>query len=157
MKHTLVLTTVAALALVGSGAAAPPVSSVVTVQKDVAGVEHETNPCTGGPTVVHSVGRFTFKLTVFADGTMQVHFDMHGTLDVDSVDPADEDFTGHWTESSTFRGTNGSATQTFTFSPHLDGTDGSRIREHYDAHMTVTEAGDVTVDLFHAVEHVDCA
>jgi hypothetical protein len=157
MKRTLyVLTAIAALAFASAAGAEPPVVNVVNVQKDVTDVQQETNPCTGNPTLVTSVGRFTSRITVFADGTMRVLFTMHGDLAVDSIDPAEADYTGSWTESSSFNGTNGSATSSFTFTPHLNGTDGSKLRYHYTGHMTVTANGDVSVDLFHTVANTDC-
>jgi len=158
MKRTLVvLAAIAALALAGSSAAAPPVVNVVNVQKDVTDTQPDVNPCTGNPASTSSVGRLTVKITKLADGTIHVLFTMHGDLSVDSVDPAEADYTGYWTESNTFNGANGSATGSFTFTPHVDGTDGSRLRYHYNGHMTVTANGDVTVELDRAVQHVDCA
>lgn len=152
----VVLIALAALALASMATAAPPVVNDVTVTKDVTDVQPDTNPCNGNPTVVTGVSRSTFRIVAFADGTIHVMFTAHGVLSVHSLVPTDPDYTGSWTESSEFNGTNGSATSTFTFTPHLNGTDGSKLFFHYTGHMTVTANGDVTVDFVRAVSNNGC-
>jgi hypothetical protein len=153
---TVVASTCVALALASTSSATPPVLKVIDVDKNVADVQDDVNPCTGNPAVNSSVGRFTFHIVVVADGTMRVMLTTHGDLLIDSLDPAEADFTGHWTDASTFNGTNGSAVGTFAFTPVLKGTDGSHVMSHFMGHTTVTANGDVTVDLSRAVSHDKC-
>jgi hypothetical protein len=146
----------AALAFASVSAAAQPVLKVIDVDKDVTDVQDDVNPCTGSPAVNTSVGRFTFHVLVFADGTLHVMMTTHGDLLIDSLDPAEADFTGHWTDAMTFDGTNGSAVGTFAFTPVVKGTDGSHAVSHFMGHTTVNANGDVAVDLARAGGRSDC-
>ena len=69
----------------------------------------------------------------------------HTDFLVDTIDPAEVDYSGHETDTFDFEGTNGAATTAMTFTPVLTGTDGTHLVGHEVGHFTVTAGGEVTV------------
>jgi hypothetical protein len=136
----------AMLAVAGTATADTPIVDQTIVFKNGGGSQPDTNPCTGSPAIDYDlVGRGTIHLTVFADGTMHVIMSFHTDFLVDTIDPAEVDYSGHETDTFDFNGTNGAATTTGTFTPVTTGTDGTHLVGHAIAHITVTANGDVTV------------
>ncbi len=136
------------LALASTAAADAPIIDETTVLKRTGpgGSQPDTNPCTGSPAIDYDgAGRGTFHRTVFADGTMHVVASIHTDFLIDTIDPAEVDYSGHETDTFSFNGTNGAATTAWTFTPLLTGTDGTHLVAHLVGHITVTAGGDVTV------------
>ena len=134
------------LAIAGTATADTPIVDRTIVFKNGGGSQPDTNPCTGSPAIDYDlVGRGTIHLTEFADGTMHVDMSFHTDFFVDTIDPAEVDYSGHETDTFSFQGTNGAATTANTFTPVTTGTDGSHLVGHEVGHFTVTAAGNVTV------------
>lgn len=127
-------------------ASGPPVIVDTTVTRNNTSTSPDTSPCTGVPAINTGTGQQTFHITEFADGTMHVVFAIHSDFTVDAIDPAEEDFSGHEADHSSFEGTNGAASTTVTFTPVSVGTFGTRLVGHDVAHVTVTAQGDVAVN-----------
>jgi len=134
------------LALASTAGAEPPIVNDTIVFKGSSGSQPDTNPCTGSPAIDYDLaGRGTIHTTEFADGTVHVSMDFHTTFLIDTIDPAEVDYSGHETDTLNFEGTGGIAAITSTFTPVLTGTDGTRLVAHLVAHTTVTADGDVKV------------
>lgn len=150
MRRFVILVALAgALAVVTStttaSAGSSPIVNDTFVSKTLSGVDPDVNPCTGSPAINYSVGRATFHIVAFEDGTVHVVLAIHSDFLVDTIDPAGVDFSGHETDTLSLDGTNGAATTTVTFTPVLTGTDGTRIVGHETGHFTANANGDVTV------------
>ena len=131
-------------------AAEPPIVDKTIVFKGNSGSQPDTNPCTGSPAIDYALaGRGTIHLTVFADGTIHVSMAFHTDFLVDTIDPAEVDYSGHESDTFNFEGTNGAATTAVTFTPVTTGTDGTHLVGHETGHFTVTATGDVTVSFDH--------
>lgn len=136
----------AMLAAAGTAAADPPIVDRTIVFKNGPGSQPDTNPCTGSPAIDHNLaGRGTVHVTEFADGTTYVSMSFHTDFLIDTIDPAEVDYSGHETDTFDFAGTNGAATTAVTFTPLLTGTDGTHLVAHEVGHFTVTANGDVSV------------
>jgi hypothetical protein len=134
------------LALASTATAEIPIVNDTIVFKAGPGSQPDTNPCTGSPAIDYNLeGRGTIHRTVFADGTIHVLMSFHTDFLVDTIDPAEVDYSGHETDTFSFQGTNGAATTANTFTPVTTGTDGSHLVGHEVGHFTVTAAGNVTV------------
>jgi len=134
------------LALASTAPAEIPIVNDTIVFKAGPGSQPDTNPCTGSPAIDYNLeGRGTIHRTVFADGTIHVLMSFHTDFLVDTIDPAEVDYSGHETDTFSFQGTNGAATTAVTFTPVTTGTDGSHLVGHEVGHFTVTAAGNVTV------------
>jgi hypothetical protein len=134
------------LAVAGAATADPPIVDSTTVFKNGGSSQPDTNPCTGSPAIDYNLaGRGTVHVTEFADGTTHVTMSFHTGFLIDTIDPAEVDFSGHETDTFTFEGANGAATTAVTFTPVLTGTDGTHLVAHEVGHLTVTANGDVTV------------
>lgn len=137
---------IATLAVAGTATADPPTVNSTTVFKNGGSSQPDTNPCTGSPAIDYNLaGRGTVHLVVFADGTTHVNMSFHTDFLIDTIDPAEVDYSGHETDTFAFEGTNGAATTAVTFTPVLTGTDGTHLVAHEVGHFTVTANGDVTV------------
>src|SRR5262245_55276092 len=151
MRVRYVFTATAAALLVGlvfgqaAGAGGPPVVNETTVLKDLTNTGPDNSPCTGAPAINGSIGKLTLHETEFADGTVHMVAAIHSDFVVDAIDPAEEDFSGHESDTSSFQGTNGAVIMTLTFTPVSVGTFGTRLVGHDVAHVTVTAQGDVSV------------
>ena len=133
------------LALAGTATADTPIVNTI-VFKNGPGSQPDTNPCTGSPAIDYNIaGRGTIHRTVFADGTIHVDMSFHTDFLVDTIDPAEVDYSGHETDTFSFQGTNGAATTAVTFTPVTTGTDGTHLVGHEVGHFTVTATGEVTV------------
>jgi hypothetical protein len=134
------------LAVAGAATAEPPIVDSTTVFKNGGGSQPDTNPCTGSPAIDYNLaGRGTVHVSEFADGTTHVSMSFHTDFLIDTIDPAEVDYSGHETDTFAFEGTNGAATTAVTFTPVLTGTDGTHLVAHEVGHFTVTANGDVTV------------
>jgi hypothetical protein len=140
---------VAAAAVLGVAGPASAGGSPYTdteVQHRVTFVDSDVNPCTGEPGVVTTVVNAVFHVTVFPDGRYHITGTATGTFQFDTTDPAAPDYSGRFTqwfgENSNSNASNG----TFTFSVRGTGTDGSRIRFHETAHVSIV-GGALIVEL----------
>jgi hypothetical protein len=142
----VLVASVAMLAIASTATADTPIVDKTIVFKNGGGSQPDTNPCTGSPAIDYDIaGRGTIHLTVFANGTIHVDMSFHTDFLVDTIDPAEVDYSGHETDTFSFQGTNGAATTAVTFTPVTTGTDGSHLVAHEVGHFTVTAAGNVTV------------
>jgi len=134
------------LALAGTAGAETPIVNDTIVFKGSTGSQPDENPCTGSSAIDYDLdGEGTIHRTIFADGTIHVTMKFHTDFLIDTIDPAEVDYSGHETDTFSFQGTNGAATTAETFTPVLTGTDGTRLVGHLVGHITVTADGDVTV------------
>jgi hypothetical protein len=147
----LALLAVAITAVVAIPAVAePPVVDKTIVFKGVTDSQPDTNPCTGSAAIDYNLaGRGMIHLTSFADGTTHVTMAFHADFLVDTIDPAEVDYSGHESDTFSFEGTNGAATTAVTFTPVTTGTDGTHLVGHETGHFTVTATGEVTVSFDH--------
>jgi hypothetical protein len=142
----VLFTGIAVLAVTGSAAADPPIVNDTITFKHGPSSQPDTNPCTGSPAVDYDLeGRGTVHRTVFADGTIHVSMSFHTDFLIDTIDPAEVDYSGHETDTFSFEGTNGAAKTSVTFTPVVTGTDGTHLVAHEVGHFTATANGDVTV------------
>jgi hypothetical protein len=119
-----------------SASGGPPITAT-EVLKDVTFVDADVNPCTGDPGIVTTVVNAVFHITEFSDGRVHVTGTATGSFEFDATDPAAVDYAGHFTQ---WFGENHNPTvdnSTFTFTVIGVGTDGSTIRFHDTAHITV--------------------
>lgn len=140
------LITAAILAVATPASAGAPPVTVTDVQHRVISVEADVNPCTGQPGVVTTVVNAVFHITVFPDGRYHITGTATGTFQFDTTDPAAPDFSGRVTNWFGESSNSNTLTSTFTFSVNGTGTDGSTIRFHETAHVSIV-AGEIVVEL----------
>jgi hypothetical protein len=87
---------------------------------------------------------------------MQVTVVFHTDFLIDTIDPAEVDHSGHETDTFSFDGTDGAATQSVTFTPILTGTDGTRLVAHETGHFTANANGVVAVSFDRFTEIRGC-
>ena len=134
------------LAVASTASAETPIVNDTIVFKGHTESQPDTNPCTGSPAIDYDLaGRGTMHTTEFADGTVHVSMDFHTSFLIDTIDPAEVDYSGHESDTFNFEGTGGIAAITSTFTPFLTGTDGTHLVAHLVGHITVTADGDVKV------------
>jgi hypothetical protein len=142
----VVLAGLAVLALASTARAEAPIVNDTIVFKGSTESQPDTNPCTGSPAIDYDLaGRGTIHVTEFADGAVHVSMDFHTVFMIDTIDPAEVDYSGHETDTFNFEGTGGIASITSTFTPVLTGTDGSHLVGHLVGHITVTADGEIKV------------
>jgi hypothetical protein len=145
------------LALASTAGAETPIVNDTIVFKGSSGSQPDTNPCTGSPAIDYDLsGRGTIHTTEFANGAVHVSMDFHTNFLIDTIDPAEVDYSGHETDTLNFEGTGGVAAVTWTFTPVLTGTDGTHLVGHLVGHITVTAAGDVKVSFERFSQVRDC-
>jgi hypothetical protein len=96
----------------------------------------DVNPCTGDPAVVTITYNGVLHISEDATGGFHITGTLTGTFFLDVDDPALPDYSGRFTQ--WFGGNHNSnvANETFTFSARGTGTDGSRLRFNFVAHIT---------------------
>jgi hypothetical protein len=122
-----------------------PAQTSTEVVKDASQTFPSDNPCTGGaPGFVTITYNGVFHMTQFPDAHYHLTGTATGTFVFDTTDPALPDYSGRFTqwfgENSNPNGFNA----TFTFRVKGAGTDGSSIRFHEVAHVTIV-GSDVVV------------
>ena len=134
------------LVLAGAATAETPIVNDTIVFKGHTESQPGENPCTGSPAVDNDLtGRGTIHRTEFEDGDVHLTMAFHTDFFIDTIDPAEVDYSGHESDTLSFEGTGGIASVTWTFTPILTGTDGTRLVAHEVGHITVTADGDVTI------------
>lgn len=146
IRALVLLAGLSGLALASTASAETPIVNDTIVFKGNTESQPDTNPCTGSPAIDYDLaGRGTIHTSEFADGTVHVSMAFHTNFLIDTIDPAEVDYSGHETDTLNFEGTGGIASVTSTFTPILTGTDGTHLVGHLVAHITVTADGDVKV------------
>jgi len=134
------------LALASTAGADTPIVNDTVVFKGSTESQPAENPCTGSPAIDYDLaGRGTIHRTEFANGDVYVTMAFHTDFFIDTIDPAEVDYSGHETDTLSFEGTGGTASVSWTFTPLLTGTDGTRLLAHEVGHITITADGDVTI------------
>jgi hypothetical protein len=114
----------------------------------------DVNPCTGATGTATETLRGVDHSTELANGSFHETFTATGTFTFVPDDPSQPTYTGH----ATFWDGENSNTKTFTatFTGHINvrGSDGSRITDHFVAHVTVNANGTVTVEF--ETERLSC-
>ena len=128
IRALVLLAGLSGLALASTASAEPPIVNDTIVFKGSTESQPDTNPCTGSPAIDYDLaGRGTIHTTEFADGTVHVSMAFHTNFLIDTIDPAEVDYSGHETDTLNFEGTGGIAAVTSTFTPILTGTDGTHL------------------------------
>jgi hypothetical protein len=114
----------------------------------------DVNPCTGAPGTVTETLRGVAHSTELANGTFHETFTVTESFTFVPDDPSQPTYTGH----ATFWDGENSNTRTFTatFTGHVNvrGSDGSRITDHFVAHVTINANGTATVEF--ETERLSC-
>jgi hypothetical protein len=114
-----------------------PPETFTDVVKDATVSFPDVNPCTGDPGFNTITYKGVFHVTQFADGHYHITGTQTGTSEFDTTDPALPDYSAHFTlwfgENSNANGFNG----TFALGVKATGTDGSSLRFHQTAHITI--------------------
>jgi hypothetical protein len=127
-----------------------------TTTVHVSGTESspDVNPCTGATGTATQTLRGVEHVTELPNGTSHVTSTVTGSFTFVPDDPSQPTYTGH----ATFwdgENVNGKAfTTTFTGHVNVRGTDGSRITDHFVAHVTVNPDGTATVEF--ETERLSC-
>ncbi len=140
------LITAAILAVASPASAGGPPVTITDVQHRATFVDSDINPCTGQPGVVTTVVNAVFHITVFPDGRYHITGTATGTFQFDTTDPAAPDFSGRLTNWFGENSDSNALTSTFTFNLRGTGTDGSTIRFHETAHVSIVR-GEIVVEL----------
>lgn len=114
----------------------------------------DVNPCTGAPGTATQTLKGVSHITELPNGTAHATTTVTGAFMFVPNDPSQPTYTGHATfwDGENFN----SKTLTFTFTGHVNvrGSDGSRITDHFVAHVTVHSDGTVTAEF--ARERLRC-
>ena len=106
----------------------------------------DVNPCTGAPGTLTETAKGVTHTTELSNGSFHETTTVTESVTFVPDDPSQPTYTGH----ATFWDGENSNTKTFTvtFTGHINvkGSDGSRITEHFVAHVTVHSDGTVTVE-----------
>jgi hypothetical protein len=106
----------------------------------------DVNPCTGAPGTLTETLKGVTHTTELANGSFHETTTVTESVTFVPDDPSQPTYTGK----ATFWDGENSNTKTFTatFTGHINvsGSDGSRITEHFVAHVTVHSDGTVTVE-----------
>jgi len=129
-------------------------AETTTTHFNVTGSSHHVNPCTGAPSTLTETIKGVTHVTALPNGTAHETTTGVGTFTFVPDDPSQPTYTGH----ATFwfgENVNGKAfTTTFTGHVNVRGTDGSRITDHFVAHVTVNPDGTATVEF--ETERLSC-
>ena len=139
------LAAAAILALASPASAGSPPLTVTDVQHQETFVDSDVNPCSGEPGVVTTVVNAVFHITLFPDGRYHVTGTATGTFEFDTTNPAAPDYSGRVTNWFGENSNSNSLTSSFTFSVRGTGTDGSTIRFHETAHVSIV-GGEIVVE-----------
>jgi len=120
-------------------------AETTTTHFNVTGSSHHVNPCTGAPSTLTETIKGVTHVTALPNGTAHETTTGVGTFTFVPDDPSQPTYTGR----ETFWDGENSNSKTFTATStdHVTafGSDGSRIRVHVVAHITVNANGTVTV------------
>jgi hypothetical protein len=114
----------------------------------------DANPCTGAPGTLTETFKGVTHVTELPNGTAHETTTVTETVTFVPDDPSQPTYTG---KATFWDGENFNAkTVTFTFTGHINvrGSDGSRITDHFLAHVTVGPDGTVTVEF--GTERLSC-
>jgi hypothetical protein len=101
----------------------------------------DVNPCTGATGTLTETLRGVTHITELPDGTSHETTTATGTFTFVPDDPSQPTYTGHETFWDGENFTGQSFTATFTGHVNARGSDGSRITDHFVAHVTITVVG----------------
>jgi hypothetical protein len=141
----LVAAAILAIASPASAKSGPPETDTEVMHR-VTFVDADVNPCTGEPGVVTTVVNAVFHITMFPDGRYHITGTATGTFQFDTTDPAAPDYSGRFTQWFGENSNSNVWNSTFTFSVRGTGTDGSTIRFHETAHISIV-GGEIIVEL----------
>jgi hypothetical protein len=131
----LILITLLALPVAVLAHDGPPQTFTDTVkQTDTA---PSSNPCTGDPGTLSVTYNGVFHVTQFADGHYHLTGTQTGAVEFDTTDPTKPDYAGHLTLWFGENGNPNGFNATFTLNGQATGTDGSIVRFHQTAHVTI--------------------
>jgi len=146
MRKLVTLVAVGAMSLVGATlAGSPAYAGTVTKTIHVRNVTEsapDVNPCTGAKGTLTQTYSAVFHVTKTGNGTKHQTGTIVASFSFDAKDPAEPDYVGKFTV--WFGGNqnqqSGNFTETFSIH-HAVGTDGSILRAHEVAHVTVNKNG----------------
>jgi hypothetical protein len=114
----------------------------------------DVNPCTGATGTLTETLRGVTHVTELPDGTSHETTTATGTFTFVPDDPSQPTYSGHETfwDGENFN----SKTIAVTFTGHVNarGSDGSRITDHFVAHVTINANGTATVEF--ETERLSC-
>jgi len=146
----LVLASVAVIALLllaapNARAAGAGAVSFTQTFKNVTETFHDVNPCSGAPATITITYNGVFHITQLTSGQGAGTFWATGTQTGNFVlvpdDSTQPTYTGHFTDWFGDNNNLQNGTETSTFTVHGIGSDGSTLRFHDTAHMSVSASG----------------
>ena len=144
MSRKLVVMLIAAAALVAVPAAlsagAGAVSETQTLH-NVTETSTDVNPCTGAPGTLTLTYNAIFHVTTLENGTYWATFTQTGSFSFVPFDSSQPSYTGHFTVWDGDNWNNRNTTETFTFSVHGTGSDGSTLAAHETEHVSTSASG----------------
>ena len=108
--------------------------------------EPDVNPCTGATGTATTTLRGVSHITELPNGTSHETSTATGTFTFVPDDPSQPTYTGHATFWDGENFTGKTFTATFTGHVNVRGTDGSKITDHFVAHVTINANGTATVE-----------
>jgi hypothetical protein len=124
------------------------VAQAETTTIHFSGTESRTdvNPCTGAPGTLTEMLKGVTHITELPNGTEHETTTLTGTFTFVPNDPSQPTYSGHETiwDGENFN----TKTIAVTFTGHVNarGSDGSRITDHFVAHVTINANGTATVE-----------
>jgi hypothetical protein len=146
MRRLVTLVAVGAMSLVGATLAGSPAyagTETTTIHvRNVTESGPDVNPCSGATGILTQTYSGVFHITKTGNGSKHQTGTLVGSFTFDANDPAEPDYVGKFTVWFGGNGNQQSQNFTETFSiHHAVGTDGSILRAHEVAHVTVNKNG----------------
>jgi hypothetical protein len=143
-KISVAALVVAVAALVAAPVATPAGAGAVSSTQNwhnVTETSTDVNPCTGAPGTLTLTYNAVFHMTALENGTYWATFTQAGAFSFVPFDSSQPSYTGHFAVWDGDNWNNRNTTETFTFSVHGVGSDGSRLAAHETEHLSTSASG----------------